>query len=51
MLVKMGDCIGLPLKQRSSEVFVLQDRLKAMGGIMYLFDEVSLDDPGSFTKL
>ena len=31
MLVKMGDCIGLPLKQRSSEVFVLQDRLKAMG--------------------
>lgn len=51
MLVKMGDCIGLPLKQRSSEVFVLQDRLKSMGGIMYLFDEVSLDDPGSFTKL
>lgn len=51
MLVKMGDCIGLPLKQRSSEVFILQDRLKAMGGIMYLFDEVSLEDPGSFTKL
>ena len=51
MLVKMGNCIGLPLKQRSSEVFALQDRLKAMHGMMYLFDEVSLEDPGSFTKL
>ena len=51
MLVKMGDCIGLPLKQRSSEVFSLQDRLNATNGMMYLFDEVSLEDPGSFTKL
>lgn len=30
MTVKMGECIGLPLKQRSSEILVLQERLKAM---------------------
>ena len=51
MLVKMGECVGLPLKQRSSEVFILQERLKAMQGMMYLFDEVSLGEPGSLTKL
>lgn len=51
MIVKMGNSIGLPLKQRSSEVFTLQDRLKAMHGVMFLFDEVSLGDPCSFTKL
>ena len=51
MIVRMGACIGLPLKQRSSEVFVLQERLKSMHGLMFVFDEVSLDVPSSFTKL
>ena len=51
MIVKMGECIGLPLKQRSSEILVLQERLRAMSRVMFLFDEVSLDDPGSFNKL
>ena len=34
MIVKMGDCVGLPLKQRSSEVFALQERLRSMHGVM-----------------
>ena len=51
MIVKMGECIGLPLKQRSSEILVLQERIKAMSQVMFLFDEVSLDDLGSFNKL
>lgn len=51
MTVKMGEFIGLPLKQRSSEILVLQERLKAMSGVMFLFDEVAIDEPGSFQKL
>lgn len=51
LIVKMGEFIGLPLKLRSSEIFTLQDRLRSMSGVMYLMDEVSLDGPGSFTKL
>ena len=51
MIVKMGEFIGLPLKQRSSEILVLQERLKAMSGVMFLFDEVAIDEPGSFQKL
>ena len=43
MIVKMGEFIGLPLKQRSSEILVLQERLKAMSGVMFLFDEVALN--------
>lgn len=35
MIVKMGSCLGLPLKQHSSKIFMLQDRLKSMHGIMY----------------
>ena len=46
MIVKMGEFIGLPLKQRSSEILVLQERLKAMSGVMFLFDEVAIDEPG-----
>lgn len=51
LIVKMGEFIGLPLKLRSSEIFTLQDRLRSMSGVMYLIDEVSLDGPGSLTKL
>ena len=51
LIVEMGEFIGLPLKLRFSEVFTLQDRLRSMIGVMYLMDEVSLDGPGSFTKL
>lgn len=51
MLVKMGTCIGLSLKQRISEITVLEERLSSMNGIMYLFDEVSLDYPDSIKKL
>ena len=51
MIVKMGECIGLPLKQRSSKILVLQERLRVMSRVMFLFDEVSLDAPGSFNKL
>lgn len=51
MIVKMGDCVGLPLKQRSSEVFALQERLRSMHGVMFLFDEVSITGHGAFQKL
>ena len=51
MLVKMGNCIGLPLKQRISEIATLQERLASINGIMFLFDEVSLDYSDSFKKL
>ena len=51
MIMKMGDCVGLPLKQRSSEVFSLQERLRSMHGVMFLFDEVSISGHGAFQKL
>ena len=51
LIVKIGKFTGLPLKLRLSEIFTLQDRLKSMSSIMYLMDEVSLDEPRSFTEL
>lgn len=50
MLQRMGDCIHLPLRQRTSEIFVLQEHLKAHHGIMFLFDEVTLGSHSSIIK-
>lgn len=51
MVVSMGGCIGLPLKYRTSEIFILHEHLKARHGTMFLFDEVTLDEPKSLLKL
>lgn len=51
MLVWMGQCIGLPLKQRTSEIFTLEEHLRNRNGVMYLFDEVTADTKGARLKI
>ena len=51
MLVEMGNRINFPLKQRTSEIEILKKQIHSLQGIMYMFDEVSVNHPSAFTKL
>jgi len=51
LLLRMGQCVNLPLKLRTSSKDILADALKANPHIMFLFDEVDVfDTAGNLRK-
>ena len=51
MLVEMGNCIDIPIKLRTNEMYNLKRQIEALQGIMFLFDEVTATTTASFHKL
>lgn len=51
MIMEMGKCINLPLKQRASQVFALEEGLLSVPGQMFIFDETSITGRMSYNKL
>ena len=43
LLVEMGKCINVPIKQRKSEIQILVNAIKYHPGIIFLFDDVCAD--------
>lgn len=51
MLIKIGECINMPVKLRRSEIGNLKSYIKSLQGVMFLFDEVKGETHGAYEKL
>lgn len=51
MLVAIGESINIPIKLRKNEINNLKKHIRALQGVMFLFDEVTAVSYSSFIKL
>ncbi len=51
LIVKMGECVNLPLKMRKTEIESLKKHLSSHNKVMFLFDEVTATTEKAYNKL